>query len=62
MSEITCSHCSKSFSDQRGYCPNCKTPTAAQKEKEVHAAQKKFIRYFIALVVFCGVMIFWLPR
>ncbi len=62
MSEIACSHCAKSFSEELGYCPHCKTPTVAQKEQNINAAQKKFIRYFIALVVFCIIMILWLPR
>ncbi|BBB29502.1 conserved hypothetical protein [Neptunomonas japonica JAMM 1380] len=62
MSEISCSHCGKNFSDELNYCPHCRTPTAAQKERQINAAQKKFIRYFIALVVFCIIMIVWLPR
>ncbi len=62
MSDITCSHCGKAFSEKLSFCPFCKTPTAAQKERQIKAVQKKFIRYFIALVIFCIVMIVWLPR
>ena len=59
MKETNCNHCGKAFDEAMRYCPYCNTPTPKQKELET---QKKFIRYFLILIVFCIIMVLWLPR
>jgi len=62
MSEITCSHCGRTFNENKNYCPSCRTPTPAQQDKDLAAIKKKFIFFVVGLTVFCAVMILWLPR
>ena len=63
MSETTCNHCGQTFDDQQSFCPRCHAPTPAQQEKEIAAhGKRKFILLFIALIIFCVIMIVWLPR
>jgi len=62
MSEITCNHCGHKFEEQQNYCPSCRTPTPAQQDLDLNAVKKKFIYFFIGVIVFCIVMIAWLPR
>lgn len=62
MSEITCNHCGEHFDEEVRYCPYCSTPTPKQKDLDTAETQKKFIRYFVILVIFCIVMVLWLPR
>lgn len=62
MDEITCNHCGKTFDESHNYCPYCLTPTAAQQNTNFAAVKNKFFLVFLGLVVFCIVMILWLPR
>lgn len=62
MNNITCKNCLHSFDEQQGYCPVCRTPTASQQQLSTNQAQRKFIYFFIGIVIFCIVMIAWLPR
>lgn len=43
-------------------CPYCNTPTPGQQDPETTGTKKRFIRYFVILVIFCIFMILWLPR
>ncbi len=55
---VNCLQCGFEFSATRISCPSCGMPvpkTAAQ-------TKTKFVRYFIALVVFCALVILIAPR
>jgi len=62
MNDITCNHCGKSFEAQQHYCPYCLTPTPARQNANFAASKRKILLIFIALVIFCAIMILWLPR
>ena len=61
MTDITCNHCGRSYSHDRTACPYCHTPSPAQQEVNLRRVARKFILLFLALVIFCIVMILWLP-
>ena len=58
MSRLACKHCGNEIRRQERRCPHCGIPLPAHKGM---AAHQKFVLYFIALVIFCMVMILWLP-
>ena len=62
MSEITCNHCGKSFDESHNYCPYCLSPTPAQQNANLAKVKRKYFLIFLGLVIFCIVMILWLPR
>lgn len=62
MSEIRCFHCAQNYDNQLDYCPYCHAPSPAQQDKELAGKKNKFIWLFFGLVIFCGLMIVWLPR
>lgn len=62
MKETNCNHCGQAFDEEIRVCPCCKTPTPHQKDLETAKIQKKFIRFFVILVIFCIIMMLWLPR
>jgi len=53
-----CQHCGHEVSNDAQKCPYCGIPLPPN-----HAIQKQktFVRWFIALVIFCVVMMLWLP-
>lgn len=62
MKEMNCNHCGNTFDEEMRFCPYCNTPTPKQKDLETAGTQKNFIRFLVILVVFCIVMMLWLPR
>lgn len=58
MKELSCKHCNGQINVGDKHCPHCGIPLPADLGK---TPQKTFIRWFIALVIFCIVMILWLP-
>jgi hypothetical protein len=58
MNKLACKHCGGSVEPGDANCPNCGIPLPPNIGKY---PQRKFILYFIALVIFCFVMIIWLP-
>lgn len=58
MRNLECKHCGGSLDADDKNCPHCGIPLPPNFGK---APQRKFILYFIALVIFCLVMIIWLP-
>lgn len=62
MKEATCNHCGMAFDAQLSTCPYCRTPTPRQADLEKSDTVRKFIRFFVILVIFCIVMVIWLPR
>ncbi len=62
MSDIICKHCGVIFEGQRLYCPECNAPTPEQKYLELIRKKKRFVWFFIVLVLFSLILMFWLPR
>ncbi|MCW9012581.1 MAG: zinc-ribbon domain-containing protein [Gammaproteobacteria bacterium] len=62
MSKIHCLYCGEEIPDDVEHCPECGAPSHYQKRGVSLSKQKKFIIYFIALIIFVAVMIIWLPR
>ena len=62
MKEMTCNHCGRAFDEEQHFCPYCHNPTPQQKDRETAESQKKFLRFLVILVIFCIIMVFFLPR
>ncbi|MCP4078253.1 MAG: hypothetical protein GY744_18965 [Gammaproteobacteria bacterium] len=62
MSDIRCHHCSQNYDEQLSHCPYCHAPSPTQQKKNLSGNSNNFIYFFIGLVIFCGIMIAWLPR
>ncbi len=58
MSELKCHHCGKPVSAQDASCPHCGMPLPPAGTLTAH---RKFVYWFIALAVFCLLLIYWLP-
>jgi len=58
MNQSVCKHCGGPISHSDLNCPNCGIPLLAGKKS---SSQRKFILFFIAVVLFCAFMILWLP-
>lgn len=58
MSKLSCKNCGGNVLAEDSVCPNCGIPLPPN-----HATQRQrtFVLWFIALVIFCFVMMFWLP-
>ncbi len=54
----SCHHCGRDIKHDDSVCPYCGIPLPPN-----HAKQRQhiFIRWFIALVIFCIVIMLWLP-
>ena len=59
MSNLNCKHCGGDIHIGEKNCSHCGMPLPPDLGKN---PQKKFKLYFIGLVIFCAVMIIWLPR
>ena len=58
MRTLECAQCGKIIGNEDKACPHCGMPLAPNKKK---TPQGKFILWFIAIVIFCFVMIYFLP-
>ena len=58
MTDLKCDHCGGNLETESETCPNCGIPLAPDHSTQ---RQKKFIVWFIALVIFCFFIMFWLP-
>jgi len=58
MKNLICKHCGGNLQAGDKTCSHCGIPLPPDLGKN---PQKKFILYFIALVILCFVMIIWLP-
>ena len=58
MNDIICKHCGGRVKADQSVCPNCGLPLPPN-----HATQKQrtFIVWFVVLLIFCFVMMLWLP-
>ena len=59
MMNLTCKHCGGTINMGETNCAHCGMPLPPDLGKN---PQKKFKLFFIALVIFCVIMIIWLPR
>jgi len=58
MKNLTCKHCGSSVEAGDENCSHCGIPLPPDYGK---SPQKKFVLFFIGLVIFCLVMLLWLP-
>jgi predicted amidophosphoribosyltransferase len=58
MKELNCTHCSGKVKAEDEICPNCGIPLAPN---HGDLSQKKFVIFFILLVIFSFVMMVLLP-
>lgn len=58
MRKLICKNCGGGVEADNTLCPHCGIPLPPNHGTE---HQQKFIYWFIALVIFCFVMMFWLP-
>jgi len=62
MSETRCNHCGETYDDALAACPYCNTPAPRQRDREAAGTQRRFIRFFLVLVVVCAILMLWWPR
>ncbi|PHS29664.1 MAG: protein DnrP [Methylophaga sp.] len=53
-----CSHCGRAVKADDVSCSNCGIPLPPH---HANQRQRTFVYWFIALVIFCFVIMFWLP-
>ncbi|RLA21444.1 MAG: protein DnrP [Gammaproteobacteria bacterium] len=58
MSNLSCKHCGRAVEEDDQTCPNCGIPLPP---KHGQQRQRSFVFWFIGIVIFCFVMMFWLP-
>jgi predicted nucleic acid-binding Zn ribbon protein len=58
MRDLVCKHCGGSIEAGDKKCAHCGMPLPPDFAK---SPQKKFTLYFIVLVIFCALVIIWLP-
>lgn len=58
MNNLSCQHCSGSVEAADNSCPNCGIPLPPNHDKQ---RQKRFVVWFIGLVIFCVFIMLWLP-
>jgi uncharacterized membrane protein YvbJ len=59
MRDLTCKHCGGVVNAGDKNCPHCGIPLPPDFDKD---PRRKFVLFFIALIVFCALLIIWLPR
>ncbi|MEJ1298397.1 MAG: zinc-ribbon domain-containing protein [Candidatus Sedimenticola sp. (ex Thyasira tokunagai)] len=62
MHQVNCLYCGKKIPDDTAACPHCGAVSHYQKRGYRSGTKRKFVLFFIALVVFCFFFMFWLPR
>ncbi len=58
MKDLVCEHCGGKVETGEKTCSHCGMPLPPNLGKN---PQRKFKLFFIALIIFCVVMILWLP-
>lgn len=58
MSELRCKHCDGKVEATDSQCSNCGIPLPPH---HANQRQRTFILWFVVLVIFCLIMIIWLP-
>lgn len=62
MSRVNCLYCGEAIEDDLDRCPHCGGISHYQKKGFRFGTQKKFVIWFVLLVVVCLAAVFWLPR
>ena len=60
--QVNCLYCGKQIAADVAHCPYCGAVSHFQEKGYRAGARKRFVLWFVALVVFCLLMVFWLPR
>lgn len=58
MRVLNCKHCNGVVEASDKDCPHCGIPLPPDLAK---APQKKFMIWFVSIVIFCIIMMYWLP-
>lgn len=58
MKQLVCKHCGGAIEAGDKTCTHCGIPLPPNLGK---SSQRKFVLFFIALIIFCFIMIIWLP-
>jgi len=59
--KMACNHCGQMMSKDQNACPRCGMLSPPAQDKKTKEIQKKFILYFVLIVIFCISMVLWLP-
>lgn len=59
---LPCLYCQTPNSQQQQTCSNCGMALAKAHPESKHRRQRLFVKVFCAIVVFCVVMMIYLPR
>ncbi len=60
MSTPICLYCQRPQPEQAVACTDCGMPLPTDRPQQ--RRQRRFLWFCVALAVFCGVMMVWLPR
>ena len=60
--QVNCLYCGKKIPADVAHCPHCGAVSHFQEKGYRAGARRRFVIWFIALVIVCGLMILWLPR
>jgi hypothetical protein len=59
---VKCLYCGKEISADVAHCPHCGAVSHFQEKGYRAGVRGKFVIWFVILLIFCAVMIAWLPR
>ena len=59
--KLSCNYCGQTMIEDQSACPRCGTLSPSAQHKKAKEIQRKFILFFVLIVVFCTFMILWLP-
>ncbi len=60
--QVNCLYCGKKIPADVAHCPHCGAVSHFQEKGYRAGVRRRFVVWFIALVIVCGLMILWLPR
>ena len=62
MSRVTCLYCGKSIAEDLAECPHCGAVSHYQKRGYRLGDRKRFVLFFVIVVLASLFFVFWLPR
>ncbi|PLY14168.1 MAG: protein nirD [Sedimenticola sp.] len=62
MKEVDCLYCGNRIPNDSAHCPHCGAVSHFQERGYRSGVRKRFIIFFIGLVLFCLFFAFYLPR
>ncbi|HID46939.1 MAG TPA: protein nirD [Chromatiaceae bacterium] len=60
--QVKCLYCGKKIPADSAHCPECGAVSHFQERGYRAGVRRKFIFWFVLLVIFCAIMIVWFPR